>query len=248
MKSLPKCYGIIPVRYESSRFPGKPLAKILGKPMFQHVYERARRCPGLNQVTLATDDQRIFASAESLNIPVIMTRKAHPSGTDRVLEAALSMEIPRDAIVVNIQGDEPLIDPAMLSALLVPIMDGKARVATLARRIDLSTAKNPDQVKVVLTKDGNALYFSRSLIPYPREENADPFYGHVGLYAFRMDVLEKFVRLRLSPLEKREKLEQLRLLENGIPIHVVVTDFDSVGVDRPEDIDTVVKILLKEAK
>ena len=241
--SVPPCFGIIPARYASTRFPGKPLANILGKPMFQHVYDRAIQCPELRRVILATDDKRIFNKAESLNIPVIMTRKTHASGTDRVLEAAQTLAVSHDAIVINIQGDEPLLEPAMLSTLLLPILNGQAEVSTLARRIDLKAAQNPDQVKVVLAKDGRALYFSRSPIPFPRGDVAPDYYGHIGLYAFRMKDLEQFVKLRPSLLEKTEKLEQLRLLENGIAIQVVITDFESVGVDRPEDIDTVTRML-----
>ena len=244
MNRLPKCYGIIPARYGSKRFPGKPLADILGRPMFWHVFERARRCPELSQIVLATDDDRIKSAAKELEVPVLMTRDDHPSGTDRVLEAAVLLRVPKDAVVVNIQGDEPALDPAMLTDLVRPFTDPEVRVTTLARKIDIEEAKNPDRVKVVFAKDARALYFSRSLIPHPRDRQKGEFYGHIGLYAFRMSILEKFVVLNPSHLETIEKLEQLRLLENGIPIHVVVTDHRSIGVDRPEDIKTVSKILM----
>ena len=244
MNILPKCYGIIPARYGSERFPGKPLADILGRPMFWHVFERARQCPELSQIVLATDDERIKSAAKELEVPVLMTRDDHPSGTDRVLEAAGLLRVPKDAVVVNIQGDEPALEPVMLTELVSPFTDPEVGVTTLARKIDLKEAKNPDRVKVVFAKDGRALYFSRSPIPHHRDVQRDEFYGHIGLYAFRMSILEQFVVLNPSRLETIEKLEQLRLLENGIPIHIVVTDHRSIGVDRPEDIKTVSKILM----
>jgi len=242
-ETFPKCYGIIPARYASNRFPGKPLAEILGKPMFRHVAERASQCPELAQVALATDDERIFSAAEQCSVRAVMTRKDHPSGTDRVLEAARQLGVDEDAVVVNIQGDEPALDPAMLTELVSPFTDPDVRVTTLARKIGPEEAENPDRVKVVFAKDGRALYFSRSPIPYPRGKEGSEFYVHVGLYAFRMKVLEQFVRLGPSRLETTEKLEQLRLLENNIPIHVVTTQHQSVGVDRPEDIEIVTQLL-----
>lgn len=243
MTDLPKCYGIIPARYASIRFPGKPLAEIGGRPMFWHVFDRARQCPELSQVVLATDDDRIFSSAQALGVPVVMTRPDHPSGTDRVLEAAERLEIPENAVVVNIQGDEPALEPAMLTELIRPFRTPEVLVTTLARKIDDGEAANPDRVKVVLANNGRALYFSRAVIPYPRDGQTAQFYGHIGLYAFRMHILKKFVAWEPSRLEMTEKLEQLRLLENGIPMHVVITRHESIGVDRPEDIETVCKIL-----
>jgi len=248
MTSLPKCYGIIPARYGSTRFPGKPLAKILGRPMFWHVFERARQCPELSHIHLATDDERIFISAEELDVPAVMTRDDHHSGTDRVLEAAEMLRVPEDAVVVNIQCDEPALEPDMLTQLVRPFSTSDVQVTTLARRIDSKEAENPDQVKVVFSKDRAALYFSRSPIPHPREGEPNEFYGHIGLYAFRMNTLKQFKALKPSRLETIEKLEQLRLLENGIPIHVVVTDCLSIGVDRPEDIETVSKILMQQTR
>ena len=232
-------YGIIPARFASTRFPGKPLAEIHGKPMFWHVYQRARLCPELTAVALATDDKRIETAAKKLGVPVIMTRDDHPSGTDRVLEAALGMHVKDDAVVVNIQGDEPAMQPQMVSELIAPFADKETQVSTLARVIDRRTAENPDQVKVVLDATGRAIYFSRSLIPYPRDAGTAQFLGHIGLYAFRMNALKQFVSLPPGRLEGVEKLEQLRLLENGIPIHVVITERESFGVDRPEDIERV---------
>lgn len=246
MNKLPKCYGIIPARYGSTRFPGKPLAKILGRPMFWHVFQRARRCPELSQIVLATDNDRIVSAAKELDVAVVMTRDDHPSGTDRVLEAAELLGVPEDAVVVNIQGDEPALEPAMLTQLVRPFTAPEVQVTTLARKIDPKETESPDRVKVVFARDGRALYFSRSPIPHPRGGQAEEFYGHIGLYAFRMTVLKQFKVLSPSRLEAIEKLEQLRLLENGIPIHVVVTDHRSIGVDRPEDIKTVSKILMEE--
>jgi 3-deoxy-manno-octulosonate cytidylyltransferase (CMP-KDO synthetase) len=248
MNKLPKCYGIIPARYGSTRFPGKPLAEILGRPMFWHVFERARQCSELSQIVLATDDERIISAAKELHVPAIMTRDDHPSGTDRVLEAARLLRVPEDAVVVNIQGDEPALDPAMLTELVCPFTIPEVQVTTLARKIDPKEAKSPDLVKVVFAKDGRALYFSRSPIPHPRDGQVDEFYGHIGLYAFRMSILKQFAGLSQSRLEAVEKLEQLRLLENGIPIHVVVTDHRSIGVDVPEDINAVTKILAEETE
>ena len=247
MTSLPSEYvGIIPARYASQRFPGKPLAPILGHPMFWHVFKRATRCPQLSRVVLATDDERIRTAAEEHHVPVVMTRRDHPSGTDRVLEAAQKIGIDPDAVVINIQCDEPALAPAMLSELIAPFRNQEVQAATLARKITPQEAQNPDQVKVVFDGEGRALYFSRSPIPFHRSKAGPTYYGHIGLYAFRMDTLRSFVALQPSALEKVEKLEQLRLLENRIPIHVSLTRHTSVGVDRPEDIPPVEKLLSGE--
>ncbi len=244
MTGFPKCYGIIPARYQSTRFPGKPLADIAGRPMIWHVFEQARQCPELSAVFLATDDDRIRSVAEKYEIPVVMTRADHPSGTDRVLEAATRMNLPADAVILNIQGDEPALEPAMLAELVRPFSKPEVQVTTLARKINAREAAGPDLVKVVLAQNGTALYFSRVPIPYHWDtRKQDTFFGHIGIYAFRMPALKKFVALDQSPLEVTEKLEQLRLLENNIPIHVVLTEHHSIGVDRPEDIQTVSKII-----
>ena len=243
MNKLPECYGIIPARYGSTRFPGKPLAEILGKPMFWHVFTRASQCPDLAKVVLATDDDRIMAAAQKLDVPVLMTRPDHASGTDRVLEAAILLDIPPDAVVVNVQGDEPALEPKMLSELLQPFANPDVQVTTLAKIIPTDQVGNPDIVKVVFSKTGKALYFSRSAIPYPNLDTGGEHYGHIGVYAFRINTLKRFVALSPSRLERTEKLEQLRLLENDIPIDVVLTAFESISVDRPEDIDRVSRIL-----
>ncbi len=246
--SFPKCYGIIPARYRSARFPGKPLADILGRPMIWHVYERARQCTELSSVVLATDDDLIRSAAEKWDIPVIMTRTDHASGTDRVLEAAAKLSLPIDTVVVNIQGDEPALQPAMLTELVRPFHAPEVQVTTLARKITTAEAVNPDLVKVVFAENGRALYFSRSSIPYHRDAQKNDCYGHIGIYAFRMQALNKFVALDRSRLEITEKLEQLRLLENNIPIHVVVTEHQSISVDRPEDIQTVTDIITRMSR
>jgi 3-deoxy-manno-octulosonate cytidylyltransferase (CMP-KDO synthetase) len=213
--------------------------------MFWHVWHRARQCPELSSVVLATDDRRIESAAKKLKIPVVMTRPDHPSGTDRVREAAEILNIGDHAVVVNVQGDEPALDPAMISQLIKPFADPAVLVSTLARSIDATAAQNPDQVKVVLDTGGNALYFSRALVPWPRDSVPDAFLGHIGIYAFQCRILKKFVALPMGRLEAIEKLEQLRLLENRIPIHVVKTTYESIGVDRPEDIDRVSRLIEK---
>lgn len=243
MNSLPPCYGIIPTRYASTRFEGKPLALILGKPMIQHVYTRACLCPHLQQVVLATDDERIFSVATSLSIPVLMTSSHHTCGTERVLEAARLLSVPDDGVVINIQGDEPALEPEMLTALIAPFCSPEVQVTTLAHQISAEEARDPDQVKVVMGRTNQALYFSRLPIPFPRDGKDDGYFGHIGIYAFRMKTLKQFVALEKGVLEKKEALEQLRLLENNFPIQVVITTHKSHGVDRPEDIAVVERIL-----
>ncbi|MDD4650164.1 MAG: 3-deoxy-manno-octulosonate cytidylyltransferase, partial [Desulfoplanes sp.] len=209
-------YGIIPARYASSRFPGKPLADIHGKPMFWHVYQRAIKASSLAAVYLATDSQRIADTAVKLGVPFVMTRNDHTSGTDRVLEAARALKMDKQAIIINIQGDEPLLDPRMLDQLVAPFQTPGVEVTTLASPITPDQANDPNQVKVVRAADGQGLYFSRAPVPFARDGQPH-FLGHIGLYGFRFATLEKFQRLGESPLEHTEKLEQLRLLEAGIP-------------------------------
>lgn len=214
--------------------------------MFWHVYRRAAACPDLCAVALATDDANIAHAARAENIPVVMTRQDHPSGTDRVLEAALSLELPNHGVVVNIQGDEPTLRPELLAQLVAPFDRPEVQVATLARRLPHEAAQSSDVVKVVMDEAGRALYFSRAAIPFSRDQERADFLGHVGLYAFRLQVLRRFVELGPGRLERIEKLEQLRFLEAGIPIHVVLTEYCTHGVDRPEDIAVVEGILRAE--
>jgi 3-deoxy-manno-octulosonate cytidylyltransferase (CMP-KDO synthetase) len=245
MTTFPPCYGIIPARYKSHRFPGKPLADILGKPMFYHVYERATSCPLLAKVWLATDDQRIFDAAEKLAVPVVMTNPDHPSGSDRIMEAAEILGLEDSSVIVNIQGDEPALDPDMLRRLVEPFADPEIKVTTLARIIDAKQAENTDRVKVVRSVRGQALYFSRSKIPFIRDDaQTDTDYLlHIGIYAYRLSALRTFTSLPPSPLEEIEKLEQLRFLEAGISITVVLTDYQGFGVDRPEDLELIIRQL-----
>lgn len=245
MEDKPNCYGIIPARYASTRFPGKPLADICGKPMFWHVYHRAKQCPDISDVYLATDDERIVEAAKSLDVPVTITRSDHASGTDRVFEAATKLNISINDVVINIQGDEPVLNPMILSELVRPFSNPDICVTTPVRPIDSESAESPDRVKVVFTPENEALYFSRARIPFARKTGTEKFYGHIGMYAFRMSALAKFVSLPPGRIETIEKLEQLRLLENKIPVHVVITDHESLSVDRPEDLEAVVRYLAR---
>ncbi|ACU88262.1 3-deoxy-manno-octulosonate cytidylyltransferase [Desulfomicrobium baculatum] len=242
---MPEVIAIIPARYESSRFPGKPLALIHGKPMFWHVMRRAGLCPQVGAVALATDDERIFSAARDFGLTALMTSPGHASGTDRVLEAARLLGAAPDSVIVNVQGDEPALNPEMLTELIQPFDDPHVHVTTLGHIISAKEAESADRVKIVRAADGRALYFSRAKVPFGRD-NSPEYIGHIGLYGLRMHVLEKFSALGESPLEKLEKLEQLRLLEAGIPIHVALTRHKSHGVDRPEDLPTVTALMRGE--
>lgn len=239
----PRILGVIPARYASSRFPGKALAPLAGRPLIQHVYERAAGARYLSQLLIATDDPRIADAARAFGAPVRLTRPDHPSGTDRVAEAASADPA---ELVVNIQGDEPLIDPAAIDAAVLGLLEApEIPMGTLKKLIeDPAELHNPNVVKVVTDRHGNALYFSRSRIPYVREgvERA-PCYKHVGLYVYRRDFLLAYSQLPVGPLERAEKLEQLRALENGYRIRVIETEYESRGVDTPEDLKTVARLL-----
>lgn len=246
-----KIIGIIPARYASTRFPGKPLHPIAGKPLIQRVVEQCQKAKTLAEIIVATDDDRIAEVARQF-CRVEMTRADHPSGSDRIAEVA--GRIPCDA-VVNIQGDEPLIDPHVIDAVAHAL--NKAEMSTAATPIkNLAEYDNPNVVKVVVSAAGRALYFSRRTIPYLREAAsrpvheqlaAFPFLKHLGIYGFRREALLRLVKFPVSPLENAEKLEQLRALDNGIGIAVVKVDYDSVGVDLPEDVAKVEKILGHES-
>ena len=239
--------GIIPARYGSTRFPGKPLFLIAGKPLIQHVVERCQKAKSLSEVIVATDDTRIWEVAQNF-CRVEMTSPDHPSGSDRIAEVAARS--PCDA-VVNIQGDEPLIDPAVVDAVAEALgSHGMSTAATPLR--ELAEFENPNVVKVVVNVAGRALYFSRRTIPYGRDAAsrsvaeqlaAFPFLKHLGIYGYRRETLLRLVEFPVSSLEKAEQLEQLRALENGIDIAVVRVDYESVGVDTPEDAARVEKLL-----
>ncbi len=242
-----KTLGIIPARYASTRFPGKPLALIAGKPLIQRVIEQCRQASSLAEVIVATDDEQIAAVARKF-CRVEMTRADHPSGSDRIAEVAARCDC--DAIV-NIQGDEPLIDPAVINQVAAALETCEMSTAGTAIQ-HAAEYDNPNVVKVVVNAAGRALYFSRRTIPYLREAAnrpvseqlaAFPFLKHLGLYGFRRETLLKLVRCPVSPLESAEKLEQLRALENGIQIAVAKVNYDSVGVDMPEDVARVERIL-----
>ena len=240
--------GIVPARYASTRFPGKPLALIAGKPLIQHVVEQCQKAKSLNEVIVATDDTRIWEVAQNF-CRVEMTRPDHPSGSDRIAEVAGRCQC--DA-VVNIQGDEPLIDPKVIDAVAGALE--RDEMSTAATRIrEPGELDNPNVVKVVVNAAGRALYFSRRTIPYLREA-ASPesvrgqlaafaFLKHLGIYGYRRETLLRLVKFPVSPLENAEKLEQLRALENGISITVVKVDYDSVGVDVPGDVKRVEALL-----
>jgi len=236
--------GLIPARYASKRFPGKALADLLGKPLIQHVVERCRQAERLSEVIVATDDERIAAAVRRFGGAVRMTAAHHPSGTDRIAEVA--RELACD-LVVNIQGDEPLIRPAEIDAAAAPLLeDPTIPMGTLACPLPLEQASDPNAVKVVVGVDGFALYFSRSPIPYLRDghDGGDsPYLLHVGLYVYRREVLLRLAGLAPTPLEERERLEQLRALEHGIRIRVVRTRQRSLGVDTPEDLEYVRRLM-----
>ena len=242
-----KIVGIVPARYASTRFPGKPLALIAGKPLIQYVVERCKKAKSLGEVIVATDDTRIAEVVKKF-CRVEMTRPEHPSGTDRIAEVAARCQC--DA-VVNIQGDEPMIDPSVIDAVAGALAGNEmSTAATPIKNPD--ELDNPNVVKVIVNAAGHALYFSRRTIPYLREAAsgsvseqlaAFPFLKHLGIYGYRRGTLLRLVKFPVSPLERAEKLEQLRALENGISIAVVKVDYDSVGVDVPEDVAKVEKIL-----
>lgn len=242
-----KIIGIIPARYDSKRFPGKVLADILGKPLIQRVYEQAKKAKLLNDILVATDNEEIFKTVENFRGKAIMTSSNCRSGTDRVAEVAKGLNAD---IFVNIQGDEPLISPEVISKVAQALIEDKTiDIATVARKIIAQEElNNPNVVKVVIDNGGFALYFSRAQIPYVRDSLELESLGsvcckHIGLYAYRRDFLLNFVQMKQTPLEKIEDLEQMRALENGYKIKVVITEYDSVGVDIREDLEKVRKIL-----
>lgn len=241
--------GVLPSRWGSTRFPGKPLHVIAGKPLIQHVWERCQQCSLLDEIIVATDDERIRDAVIAFGGKVAMTSPDHPTGTDRIAEAAQA--VPQATHIINIQGDEPLIDPALIDELAAAMAaDSTLDMATAANPIDISDMAFLDSnvVKVVTALDGRALYFSRSPLPFFRNPVSDlPVLRHKGIYAYRRSFLERFITWPPSPLEKAESLEQLRALENGASIKVILTSDTSPGVDTPEQAREVEKLLSSSA-
>jgi len=238
--------GIIPARFASSRFPGKPLARISGVPMLQRVYEGARAAKRLRDVIVATDDPRIAEACRSFGARAMLTRPDHPTGSDRLAEASRELS---DEIVVNVQGDEPLIEGFVIDAAVAALEETpEAPMSTVVHRAEPADLADPNRVKVVLDRRGFALYFSRAPIPWRRDAGPAPHWQHVGLYAYRREFLQQFVALEPTPLEQAEALEQLRALEHGHRIRVAVVEgWRSVPVDVPADVATVEAILARRA-
>lgn len=242
-----KTVAFIPARYQSKRFMGKPLALIAGKPIIQHVFQRSKECPELDEIYVATDDLRIYECVNEFGGHAIMTNEGHQSGTDRIAEAAEKINLADRDIVVNIQGDQPIFQPSILSDLIQALIEDPAiHMSTLMYKIkDDQELHDTNKVKVVVNNNGYAIYFSRLPIPFYRDEKSKAIhYKHLGLYAYRKEFLLSFTNLSYGLLEEAEKLEQLRILEHGFRIKVVETAFDSIEVDTPEDIKMVEQKLL----
>ena len=235
--------AVIPARFASTRFPGKVIAPLAGRPLVVHTYERACRARLVDEVIIATDDARVVEAVEPYGARVVMTRADHPSGTDRLAEVAATLDA---GILVNVQGDEPLIDPQAIDATVQPLLDDPELLMATARRriVEPERVHDPNVVKVVSDQRGRALYFSRSPIPYIRDA-ADRagtpacYWQHIGLYVYRRTFVLEYARMAQTPLERLEKLEQLRVLENGLSIAVVDTAYESIGVDTPADLERV---------
>jgi 3-deoxy-manno-octulosonate cytidylyltransferase (CMP-KDO synthetase) len=241
--------AVIPARYNSTRLPGKTLAEIAGHPMIEHVYRRASAARAVSSVLVATDDERIRRAVHGFGGVCRMTSPAHQSGTDRLAEVAEDLDC---ELVVNVQGDEPLLEPAMIDEALAPFAsEATLMMATLRRRIDdRSELADPAVVKVVVDRDGYAMYFSRAPVPYRREQGGDSTgaaWKHIGLYVYRREFLLAYARLQPSPLERLEALEQLRALEHGFRIKTVETRHDSIGVDTPADLEKVRRLAVAPA-
>ena len=230
-----KAAGIIPARWGSTRFQGKPLYLIAGKPLLRHVWERCQRTTKLDSVIIATDDMRIANAAFHWGAEIALTSPRHQSGTDRIAEVARKAK--QFTFIINIQGDEPLVDPRLIDKLVEKLeRNPKIDIVTVAHPFDdPAEASSPHQVKVVADLAGRALYFSRAAIPFPRDLSRIKYLRHQGIYGFRREMLLQFVKWKPTPLERAESLEQLRALENGVSVHVLVTKHGSPGVDTPED-------------
>jgi 3-deoxy-manno-octulosonate cytidylyltransferase (CMP-KDO synthetase) len=233
-----KALAVIPARYASTRLPGKPLVEIAGKTMTEHVYRRAQQSASLDGVLVATDHEEIFRAVQAFGGDVVMTSPNHPSGTDRIAEAIRERGVD---IVVNVQGDEPLLDPREIDLVVEPLRaDSSLRMSTLATPIqDPRDVQDPGVVKVVVDRRSRALYFSRLPIPFYRSGSDGPHFKHVGLYAYRKSFLLEYAKLEPTPLERAEALEQMRVLENGHDIYVAFSEHDAVSVDTPEDLERV---------
>lgn len=247
--------GIIPARFASSRLMGKPLADIGGKPMIQHTYQSAKKSKLLDKVIIAVDDEKVFKEVKDFGAEVYMTPKNCTSGSDRI--AIVAQQIPDAAIIVNIQGDEPFIKGKMIDQAIEPLLfDKKVSVSTLARRItNVEEMKSPSVVKVVFDYNNFALYFSRSPIPFVRDAKSNlekvqsaEIYKHIGLYVYRREALLKFTNLKPTDLEQMEKLEQLRFLENGMKVKIVYTEYDSLSVDTPKDLEIARRFYARQSK
>jgi 3-deoxy-manno-octulosonate cytidylyltransferase (CMP-KDO synthetase) len=242
--------AFIPARFESTRFPGKPLALIAGSPMIEHVYSRALSCPEVSAVFVATDDERIAGCVGGFGGKAIRTQQTHPSGTDRIAEAVQGLRLAEEELIVNIQGDQPLFEPSIISDLIKPLKENdRIQMSTLIFRItDEKEVEDPKHVKVVADKKGFALFFSRSPIPYFRDSKSKKVhYKHLGFYAYRPAFLRTFASLPIGQLESAEKLEQLRALEHGFKIKTVETAFDSIEVDTPEDLKRVEAMIQRQS-
>ena len=239
-----KILCVIPARYASTRLPGKPLADIVGKPMIQHVYERSAQATIPQQVVVATDDEKVFQAVQQFGGKVVMTSSEHQTGTDRLAEVA--SKYAEVDVIINVQGDEPLINPKVIDELAQEFLNDTAlQMASVMSIMDTEDYQNPNAVKVVTDLNNNALYFSRSLLPYPRVAGKVNVYKHIGIYAYKKDFLLKFAKLEPTPLEQSESLEQLRALENGYKIKMIKTKSKFIGVDSIEDLQTVNELLRK---
>ncbi len=242
-----KAIGVIPARWRSERFEGKVLANLLGKPLVRHVWEKAKQSRVLEDVIVAADNEEVIKAVKDFGGKVVYTSKDQPSGTDRIAEVINSIDT---GVIVNIQGDEPLIHYSMIDGLANALLeDSSVQMATVIKKIeDKNELADPNIVKVVIDKAGFALYFSRSPIPYERDSAAAPYYKHIGIYAYTKDFLFTYTNLPKSALENAEKLEQLRALENGYRIRTIETEFNTIGVDTPEDLKKVEEALEKSGR
>ena len=236
-----KILGIIPARYASTRFPGKPLIDIASKTMIQRVYEQAKKCDSLTEVIVATDDERIYKHVHDFGGVAVMTSSNHQSGTDRCAEVAL--KYPQYDVIINIQGDEPYIDPEQITIVSACFTNKDVQLSTLIKKITtLEELNNPNSPKVIINKHSEAIYFSRTPLPYLRgNEPADwlnhfTYFKHIGIYGYRADILQQVTKLAISPLERAESLEQLRWVENGYSIRVAETELETHAIDVPEDL------------